>query len=95
MKPVKLSIVIVSYNVRYHLEQCLHSVQRALLGIDAEVWVVDNASTDGSVEYLQPRFPEVKFISNAENLGFSRANNLAIRKSLGEYVLLLNPDTIV
>ena len=95
MKPVKLSIVIVSYNVRYHLEQCLHSVQRALLGIDAEVWVVDNASTDGSVEYLQPRFPEVKFISNAENLGFSRANNLAIRKSSGEYVLLLNPDTIV
>ncbi|MBO5784786.1 MAG: glycosyltransferase family 2 protein [Bacteroidaceae bacterium] len=95
MEPVKLSVVIVSYNVRYHLEQCLHSVQRALLGINAEVWVVDNASTDGSVEYLQPRFPEVKFISNAENLGFSRANNLAIRKSLGEYVLLLNPDTIV
>ena len=95
MKPVKLSVVIVNYNVRYYLEQCLRSVLRALVGIPAEVWVVDNASTDGSLEYLCPRFPEVKFIANTENQGFSRANNQAIRQSKGEYVLLLNPDTLV
>ena len=60
----KLSVVIVSYNVRYYLEQCLKSVQRAILGIDAEVWVVDNASTDDSVNYLSARFPEVHYIAN-------------------------------
>lgn len=95
MRDTKLSIVIVSYNVRYHLEQCLRSVFRALVGIPAEVWVVDNASTDGSVEYLKERFPDALFIANTENLGFSRANNQAIRRSKGEYVLLLNPDTLV
>lgn len=92
---MKLSVVIVSYNVRYHLEQCIRSVQRATRQMTAEVWVVDNASTDGSIEYLQPLFPDVHFIANEENLGFSRANNLAIRQAKGEYVLLLNPDTIV
>lgn len=91
----KLSVVIVSYNVRYYLEQCLKSVQRAILGIDAEVWVVDNASTDDSVNYLSARFPEVHYIANKENVGFSRANNQAICQSDSEYVLLLNPDTIV
>ncbi len=95
MKEVKLSIVIVSYNVRYHLEQCLRSVFRALVGIPAEVWVVDNASTDGSVEYLKERFPDALFIANKDNRGFSYANNQAIRQSKGEYVLLLNPDTLV
>ena len=92
---MKLSIVIVSYNVKHYLEQCLWSLRRACRGLDAEVWVVDNASTDGTVEYAKPRFPEVRWIENKENAGFSRANNMAIRKAGGEYVLLLNPDTIV
>ena len=92
---MKLSIVIVSFNVKYYLEQCLHSLRRACRGMEAEVWVVDNASADGTVEYIKERFPEVKWIGNAENVGFSRANNMAIKRSSGEYVLLLNPDTIV
>ncbi len=92
---MKLSVVIVSYNVKYHLEQCIRSVIRASEGLNAEIWVVDNASSDGSIGYLQALFPDVHYISNAENVGFSRANNQAIRKSGGEYVLLLNPDTIV
>ena len=92
---MKLSIVIVSYNVKHYLEQCLWSLRRTCRGLDAEVWVVDNASTDGTVEYVKPRFPEVRWIENRENMGFSRANNMAIRKAKGEYVLLLNPDTIV
>ena len=91
----KLTVVIVSYNVKYYLEQCLISLHRALKGIDAEVYVVDNNSKDDSVGYLTPRFPTVKFIASPHNLGFARANNLAIRSSESEYVLLLNPDTIV
>lgn len=90
-----LSVVIVSYNVRYYLEQCLDSVARAARGLSVETWVVDNASTDGSVEYLRPRFPSVHFIANSENVGFSRANNQAIRQTDSRYVLLLNPDTII
>lgn len=90
-----LSIIIVSYNVKYYLEQCLQSVERATQGMQVEVWVVDNASTDGTVPYLQARFPAVHFITNADNRGFSAANNQAIRLSQGRYVLLLNPDTIV
>ncbi|MBR5336181.1 MAG: glycosyltransferase family 2 protein [Bacteroidaceae bacterium] len=92
---MKLSIVIVSYNVKYFIEQCLRSVQRAIRRIEAEVFVVDNASSDGSCEYLTPLFPDVTFIWNKDNRGFARANNQAIRMSTGEYVLLLNPDTIV
>ena len=92
---MKLSVVIVSYNVKYHLEQCIRSVIKASDELEADIWVVDNASSDGSVEYLQAIFPDVHFISNTENVGFSRANNQAIRISEGEYVLLLNPDTIV
>ncbi|MGN0232951.1 MAG: glycosyltransferase family 2 protein [Bacteroidaceae bacterium] len=91
----RLSIIIVSYNVKYYLEQCLWSVLRAANKLSAEIWVVDNASTDGTLEYLQPRFPEVRFIANHDNKGFSAANNQAIRLSDAEYVLLLNPDTIV
>ena len=92
---MKLSVIIVSYNVKYHLEQCIRSVIKASDELEADIWVVDNASSDGSVEYLQAIFPDVHFISNTENVGFSRANNQAIRISEGEYVLLLNPDTIV
>lgn len=92
---MKLSVVIVNYNVKYYLEQTLTSVFRAARNLELEVWVVDNASTDGSQEYIQSRFPEVHYLYNEENVGFSRANNQAIRLSTGEYVLLLNPDTIV
>ena len=92
---MKLSIVIVNYNVEHFLEQCLHSVYTALEGIDGEVWVVDNNSVDGSLTMLKRKFPQVKLIANKENVGFARANNQAIRQSEGEYVLLLNPDTLV
>jgi GT2 family glycosyltransferase len=92
---MKLSIVIVNYNVVYFLEQCLLSVYQAIRGVDAEVFVVDNNSVDGSVEMLQEKFPDVRLIANKENLGFSKANNQAIRQAKGEYILLLNPDTVV
>lgn len=92
---MKLSIVIVNYNVKYFLEQCLRSVQVALKGIDSEIFVVDNASVDGSEEMVAKKFPEVRFIANSENVGFSTANNQAIRLAKGEFVLLLNPDTVV
>jgi GT2 family glycosyltransferase len=91
----KISIVIVSYNVCQLLDECLQSVKRALQGIDGEIYVVDNLSTDATVETLQPRHPDVHFIANQENVGFARANNQAIRCTDSEYVLLLNPDTVV
>jgi len=90
-----LSVVIVNYNVKHYLEQCLMSVFRAGRDVKMEVFVVDNNSSDGSIDYLKPRFPDVHFIENHENKGFSRANNQAIRISKGRYILLLNPDTIV
>jgi GT2 family glycosyltransferase len=92
---MKLSIIIVSYNVRSYLEQCLQSVQKALEGIEGEVWVVDNNSQDDSVEVIRRDYPWVRLIANTENMGFARANNLAIRQSQSDYVLLLNPDTVV
>lgn len=92
---MKLSIIIVNYNVKFYLEQCLTSVKRAIENIDADVYVVDNHSRDGSVPFLERRFPNVHFVSSNHNLGFARANNIAIRDSEGEYVLLLNPDTFI
>jgi len=92
---MKLSVVIVNYNVRYYLEQCLLSVEKALCGVNGEVFVVDNNSTDDSVSVLRAKFPWVQFIENKENVGYSRANNQAIQQSRGEYVLLLNPDTFI
>jgi O-antigen biosynthesis protein len=92
---MKLSIVIVNYNVKYFMEQCLHSVQKACQGIDSEIFVVDNNSVDGSVKMIREKFPEIRLIENKENRGFSFANNQAIRKAKGDYILLLNPDTIV
>ena len=92
---MKLTLVIVNYNVRYFLEQCLLSVEKAIAGIDAEVYVVDNNSVDGSVAMIYSRFSWVKCIANKENVGFSKANNQAMRVAAGEYVLLLNPDTVV
>jgi GT2 family glycosyltransferase len=92
---VKLSVVIVNYNVKFFLEQALHAVRKASKNIDTEVFVVDNRSVDGSVDMVRTRFPEVKLIANEENTGFSKANNQAIRQASGEYILLLNPDTVV
>ena len=92
---MKLSVVIVSYNVRNYLEQCLQSVQRAFEGIEGEVFVVDNHSDDDSVVTVREKYPWVRLIENQENLGFSKANNQAIRQSQADYVLLLNPDTVV
>jgi O-antigen biosynthesis protein len=92
---MKISIIIVNYNVQYFLEQCLLSVFNACKGMDAEVFVVDNNSQDGSVEMVKERFAEVKLIANTDNKGFSAANNQAIRLANGEYILLLNPDTVV
>lgn len=92
---MKLDIIIVNYNVKHFLWQCLDSVRRAAEGLDVEIWVVDNASTDGSVAILRKSFPDVHYIENTENVGFARANNQAIRVSTGELVLLLNPDTFL
>ena len=92
---MRLSVIIVSYNVKHYLYQCLDSVCRALKGIEAEIFVVDNHSRDGSVAYVSKRFENVNYVESNHNLGFARANNIAIRQSEGEYVLLLNPDTVV
>ncbi len=90
-----LSIIIVNYNVKYFLEQCLHSVERASGDLPSEVFVVDNNSVDGSCAMVQEKFPDVNLIRNDHNLGFSAANNQAVKKSTGRYVLLLNPDTVI
>ncbi|MFM7223231.1 MAG: glycosyltransferase family 2 protein [Bacteroidota bacterium] len=92
---LKLSVIIVNYNVKRLLEQCLHSVLRAASGVEVEVWVVDNASTDDSKADLPPKFPEVKFIWNTVNVGFSKANNQVLPQATGEYILFLNPDTLL
>lgn len=90
-----LSIIIINYNVKYFLEQCLCAIHKAIEHFNAEVWVVDNASTDGSIGYLKPMFPWVKFTENAENVGFAKANNQALLQCAGKYVLFLNPDTLI
>ena len=92
---MQLSIIIVNYNVKYFLEQCLCSVLRACAGLQAEIIVEDNNSTDGSRAYLEPKFPQVMFYWNKENAGFGKANNAGIKKATGDHILLLNPDTIV
>jgi len=92
---VTLSVIIVNYNVRDFLEQALLSAQKALAGISHEIFVVDNASMDGSVHMLRKKFGEVIVIENKVNVGFARANNTAIRRSTGRYISLLNPDTLV
>jgi GT2 family glycosyltransferase len=91
----KLSIVIVNYNVQYFLEQCLISIEKAIKNIPTEVFVVDNNSVDQSVEIVKQKFPWVKLIESNINLGFSKGNNLAINKCVGDYILLINPDTLV
>ncbi|RMG66656.1 MAG: glycosyltransferase family 2 protein, partial [Bacteroidetes bacterium] len=91
-----LSVIIVNYNVRHFLEQCLLSVERALEAVNGEIIVVDNASRDDSVAMVRARFGErVRLLANADNPGFSRANNQGIALARGRHILLLNPDTLV
>jgi GT2 family glycosyltransferase len=96
---MQLSVIIVNYNVRHFLEQCLLSVRKSIAGLanpeEVEIFVVDNNSVDESVAMVQEKFPEIKLIANRRNTGFAVANNQAIRQSSGKYVLLLNPDTVV
>ncbi len=90
-----LSVIIVNYNVRSFLENALTSITRAMAGIDGELFVVDNASDDGSAAMVRACFPDVTVIENDRNVGFARANNMAIRQSRGRFILLINPDTVV
>jgi GT2 family glycosyltransferase len=92
---MRLSVVILNYNVRYFLEQCLDSVQKALERVDGEIIVVDNASPDDSVEMVRSRFPDVKLITNSDNAGFPKGNNIGVALAAGTYVCILNPDTVV
>ena len=92
---MKLSVVILNYNVRYFLELCLQSVEAALGEIPSEIIVIDNNSKDGSCEMLKEKFPSVILIQNTSNVGFSKANNQAVKVAKGEYVCILNPDTVV
>ncbi|MEM0576534.1 glycosyltransferase family 2 protein [Flavobacterium polysaccharolyticum] len=92
---MQLSVIILNYNVRYFLEQCVLSVQKALENIEGEIIVVDNGSSDDSCTMMQTRFPEVKLIQNTENLGFPKGNNIGVAAAKGEYLCILNPDTIV
>ncbi|MDA3953043.1 MAG: glycosyltransferase family 2 protein [Bacteroidales bacterium] len=92
---VKISVIIVNYNVKHFLEQCLISVFKALGNINSEIFVVDNDSVDGSCSMIKEKFPKVKLIENKKNQGFSFANNQAIKIASGQYILLLNPDTVV
>jgi len=94
-KSPALSVIIVNYNVREFLQHALISVQKAMKGIRGEIIVVDNASDDGSVEMVKRKFPSVRLITSKINLGFAKANNLAIREAVGRHLLLLNPDTVV
>ena len=92
---MELSVIIVNYNVKHFLEQCLFSVRQALTDINGEVIIVDNNSVDGSGLMVREKFPEYIYIQNQENKGFSKANNQGIKQAKGQYILLLNPDTVV
>jgi GT2 family glycosyltransferase len=92
---LRLSVIIVNFNVKHFLEQCLYSVRKCSRGIEVETIVVDNNSTDGSITYLKPRFPEVHFIANDSNIGFAKACNMGLGIASGEFILFLNPDTIL
>jgi GT2 family glycosyltransferase len=92
---MQLSVIILNYNVRYFLEQCVASVQEALSNIDAEIIVVDNNSSDDSCEMMKTRFPKVKLIENSANLGFPKGNNIGVAHAKGDYICILNPDTVV
>lgn len=94
-EPIRLSVIIVNYNVQHFLEQALSSIIKACRNISAEIIVVDNASVDGSVALVKEKFSEITLIANTENVGFSKANNQGIRLATGDYILLINPDTVV
>lgn len=95
MHILELSVIIVNYNVKYFTEQCLYSVEKACTNLQAEIIVVDNASTDNSKDFLSTQFAHVQFIWNKENLGFSRACNIGLLQAKGQMILFLNPDTII
>jgi GT2 family glycosyltransferase len=90
-----LSIIIVNYNVKEFLQNLIHSISKSSPKISREIIIVDNASNDGSVEFIKEKFPEVNLIANNKNLGFSKANNIGMKLAKGKYILLLNPDTFV
>ncbi|WP_417351791.1 glycosyltransferase family 2 protein [Flavobacterium alkalisoli] len=92
---MQLSVIILNYNVRYFLEQCVLSVQKALKDIDGEIIVVDNNSPDDSCAMMNQRFPEVTLIENKDNAGFPKGNNIGVAAAKGEYICILNPDTVV
>ena len=92
---MKLSVIILNYNVKYFLELCLRSVEAAILNIDAEIIVVDNNSEDGSCQMVKNQFPNVVLIENKENFGFSKGNNIGVENAKGQYLCILNPDTVV
>lgn len=92
---MQLSVIILNYNVRYFLEQCILSVQKALEGIDGEIIVIDNASSDDSCNMMKTKFPHIKLIENTANLGFPKGNNIGVAQAKGEYICILNPDTVV
>lgn len=91
----RISVIIVNYNVKDYLEQALISLKRALMNISHEIFVVDNASIDGSVSHVRQRFPEVTLIESEKNVGFGQANNIALKQARGEFMVLINPDTVV
>ncbi len=92
---MRLSVIILNYNVRYFLEQCVNSVLQATRDLDAEIIVVDNNSQDDSCEMMRRKFPGVKLISNSENAGFPKGNNIGVSAASGKYICILNPDTVV
>lgn len=92
---MQLSVIILNYNVRYFLEQCVYSVQKALAHINGEIIVVDNASSDDSCQMMRTKFPDVTLIVNQDNLGFPKGNNIGVAQAKGEYICILNPDTVV
>lgn len=92
---MQLSVIILNYNVRYFLELCVLSVQKALENIDGEIIVIDNNSSDDSCAMMKQRFPNVKLIENTANLGFPKGNNIGVAHAKGEYICILNPDTVV
>ena len=92
---MQLSVIILNYNVRYFLELCIQSVQEAIKDIDGEIIVVDNNSSDDSCAMVREKFPQIKRIENKENIGFSKGNNIGVAQAIGEYICILNPDTVV
>jgi GT2 family glycosyltransferase len=92
---MQLSVIILNYNVRYFLEQCVFSVQKALENIDGEIIVIDNNSSDDSCAMMKEKFPNVKLIQNKKNSGFPKGNNIGVAEAKGEYLCILNPDTVV